>query len=99
MLGESMIASLRGKSKAVHDSTYVAGLWAGGSVSFRRGRWKLVNTERPYREDRLRLYDVVDDPGETTDLSAARPATHKAMLDAWRQYLQAHDIRLQPPTN
>jgi arylsulfatase A-like enzyme len=99
MLGESMISSLRGKSDAVHDSTYAAGLWAGGSASFRRGRWKLVNTERPYREDRLKLYDVVGDPGETTDLSAARPATYRAMLDAWRQYVKAHDIRLQPSTN
>jgi arylsulfatase len=99
MLGESMISSLRGKSDAVHDSTYVAGLWAGGSASFRRGRWKLVNPERPYREDRLRLYDIVGDPGETTDLSAVRPATYRAMLEAWRQYVKAQDIRLQPPTN
>lgn len=99
MLGESMVSSLRGKSAGVHDSTYVAGLWAGGSASFRRGRWKLVNTERPYREDRLRLYDVVGDPGETTDLSAARPATYRAMLEAWRQYVKANDIRLPQPTN
>lgn len=99
MLGESLIPSLRGKSDTVHDSTYVAGFWAGGSVSFRRGRWKLVNTERPYREDRLRLYDVVGDPGETNDLSQARSATYQAMLEAWRQYLKVHDIRLQPTTN
>ncbi len=97
MLGMSMISFLQGKANDLHDSTYVTGLWAGGNASFRRGRWKLVNTERPYREDLLRLYDVVDDPGETQDLSVARPATYRKMLDLWRQHLKKHDIRLAVP--
>ncbi len=99
MLGESMVTYLSGKSAAVHDSTYVTGMWSGGNASFRRGRWKLVNTERPYREGRLKLYDVVNDPGETTDLSKARPATYQAMMERWRQYVKDHDIRLQSASN
>jgi len=99
MLGKSIITYLQSEAEHVHDSTYAYGAWAGGNASFRRGRWKLVNTERPYREDRLKLYDVVADPGETTDLTAARPATYKKMLDGWRQFIKEHDIRLAPPTN
>lgn len=99
LLGKSMLPYLQGKTLAVHDSTEAIGFWSGGSVSFRRGKWKLVNVERPYREDRLRLYDMPNDPGETTDLSQARPATYQAMLEAWRQYQKTHDIRLQPPGN
>lgn len=94
MLGSSMVSYLKGKTASVHDSTYTVGLWSGGHASFRKGKYKLVNTERPYREDRLLLYDVVSDPAETTDLSRTRPATYRSMLEAWRQYLKDHDIRL-----
>lgn len=99
MLGASMVPHLRDDVEHPHDSTYAYGVWAGGNASFRRGRWKLVNIERPYREDRLKLYDVVNDPGETNDLSAARPATYNKMLERWNQYLKDHDIRLAPQTN
>lgn len=94
MLGTSMVSYLQGKAAIVHDTTYAVGLWSGGHASFRKGNFKLVNTERPYREDRLMLYDVSKDPAETTDLSRTRPATYRAMLDAWRQYLKDNDIRL-----
>ncbi|MBL7850548.1 MAG: sulfatase-like hydrolase/transferase [Cyclobacteriaceae bacterium] len=94
MLGSSLRSYLDGSSTAVHDSTYVFGLWSGGYAGFWRGRWKLANKSIPYREDRMQLFDLVSDPGETTDLSAKRPATYQAMVEAWRQYLQAHDIRL-----
>lgn len=97
LLGTSMVSFLKEAKDQLHDSTYVSGFWSGGNVSFRRGRWKLVNTERPYREDKLRLIDVSNDPGEVNDLSASRPATHKAMLDAWKKYVVDHDIRLPPP--
>lgn len=99
MLGESMLSFLQGKSVAVHDSTYATGLWSGGNMSFRRGRWKLANTERPYREDRLQLFDVENDPGETRDLSKVLPATYAAMLEAWRRYLRDHDIRIETQEN
>jgi arylsulfatase A-like enzyme len=95
MLGSSMVSYLQGKTAIVHDSTYTVGLWSGGYASFRKGKFKLVNTERPYREDRLKLYDVSKDPAETTDLSRTHPATYQAMLEAWRQYVNDHDIRLQ----
>jgi arylsulfatase len=99
MLGKSMMTYLMGKSPVVHDSTYVAGLWSGGFASLRRGRWKLVNTERPFREEHLKLYDLLSDPGETTDLSKARPATYQAMMERWRQFVKDNDIRLQPASN
>ncbi len=99
MLGESMLTFLQGKSMAVHDSTYTAGLWSGGNMSFRRGRWKLVNTERPYREDHLQLFDVENDPGEARDLSKVLPAIYDAMFEAWRRYLRDHDIRIEAQEN
>lgn len=99
VLGKSLMPYLGNKAEYVHDSTYAYGAWTGGNASFRRGRWKLVNTERPYSEARLKLYDVVTDPGETTDLSAARPATYKKMLHAWRQFVKDNDIRLAPSGN
>jgi arylsulfatase len=94
MLGTSLQSYLRGNSPSVHDSTYAYGVWSGGYAGFWRGRWKLVNKRVPYREDGMQLFDLVSDPGETTDLSAKHPATYQAMMEAWRQYVKAQEIRL-----
>ncbi len=99
MLGASMVNYLRGKSEVLHDSTYAFGFWSGENACFRRGKWKLVNTERPYREARLKLYDIEQDPGETKDLSTSLPAKYLAMLEAWRQYVKELDIRLPIASN
>lgn len=99
MLGHSALPYLQGRSEHVHDSTYAFGVLTGENASFRRGRWKLVNTERPYREDKLKLFDVVKDPGETEDLTAKHPATYREMLERWRAYVKQNDIRIAPSTN
>lgn len=99
MLGSSMLPYLSGKKQTVHDTTYAFGIWSGGYAGFWKGRWKLTNREIPYREDRLQLFDLRHDPGETTDLSGKHPKTYQAMLEAWRQFLSTQDIRIAPEGN
>ncbi len=99
MLSTSMRAYLAGKAVAVHDSAYAYGLWSGGAAGFWKGKWKLTNKETPYREGQLQLFDLQRDPGETTDLSSARPEIYREMVEAWRQYIKTHDIRIPPPRN
>jgi arylsulfatase len=84
MLGESMGAFLQGRAPRVHDESYVTALYHQGRAFIRRGRWKLVNLEPPFREADLELFDLEADPGETTDLSAAEPEVFAQMLQLWR---------------
>jgi arylsulfatase A len=62
----------------------------------RRGSWKLLE----YFEDgRLELYDLAQDPGETTDLAAAEPRRAEQLREAlanWRETVGARMPRPNP---
>ncbi len=56
------------------------------------GRFKLVHVEVSYEgvEDRVLLFDLIDDPGETRDLATERPDVaerlHARMIELFEQY-------------
>lgn len=96
MLGESMLNYLMGKQGNVHDANYSMGLELAGRAYFRRGNWKIVNVEGPYRESTFQLFDVASDPGETTNLAERFPEKFRELMDGWRQFVKANDIRIAP---
>ncbi|MGH8222483.1 MAG: arylsulfatase [Woeseiaceae bacterium] len=84
MLGESLVPLLAGESEAVHGDDYVTVMYHQGHACLRRGRWKLVTLELPFDESGFALFDLLADPGETTDLSQREPARYAEMLELWR---------------
>lgn len=62
----------------------VAGPWRSTPASaIQRGRHKLIHF---FEDDRWELYDLVDDPGESSELSEAMPGVAgrlRAALEAW----------------
>ena len=55
----------------------------------RRGDWKLI---RHFEDDRLELFNLRDDEGETTDLASTEPALAEellALLAAWQREIEA----------
>jgi arylsulfatase A-like enzyme len=67
-----------------------AGTWrTTPAESIRRGDQKLIHW---FEDDRVELYDLASDPGESKDLSGDRPDTVRELLDAmaaWRSTTQA----------
>ncbi|MEY4133233.1 MAG: hypothetical protein RL592_1291 [Verrucomicrobiota bacterium] len=62
----------------------------------REGDWKLIEQ---YEDGSLELYNLAQDPGETTDLAAAEPARVAALrgkLEAWRRSVGADPIKPNP---
>jgi arylsulfatase A-like enzyme len=84
MLGETMLPLFAGESSRVHDDDYVTALFHFGRAHVRKGRWKLVNLEPPLQESQFELFDVVADPGETTNLAAREEETFAEMVALWR---------------
>jgi len=78
--GRNLLPVLTGQAKGpVHDALF----WDGAEekTAVRSGRWKLVNNK-----GKIELFDLDADPGEKTDLTAAKPevaAQLRQKFDTW----------------
>ncbi|PVE52811.1 arylsulfatase [Arthrobacter sp. TPD3018] len=72
---------LTGAADRVHAPHEAIGSELFGRRAVRQGDWKAVNLG-----DAWRLFNIADDPGETTDLAAREPERLKALVAAWDAY-------------
>jgi arylsulfatase len=94
MLGESMADLLAGNTHAAHDDDYTTVLYYEGRAFVRQDDWKLVNWEPPFDESTFELYNLGDDPGETTNLRESEPERYAEMVALWHARRQALGILL-----
>ncbi|MBR4826961.1 MAG: arylsulfatase [Bacteroidales bacterium] len=72
--GVSLMPLLQGRrGQKEHDYLYFEFQELGGRQAVRQGPWKLVHLDIRSDSPRYELYNLDDDPGETTDLAASRP--------------------------
>ncbi len=97
--GVSIVPALRGERLGreaifTHIPNYSAATLQRPSTSVRSGDWKLIRfyCEEPGQTDRLELYNLREDIGETSDLAASRPgrvAELNALIDRFLQETEA----------
>lgn len=92
--GKSFTAVLDDPQSVVHDVDEVLGIELWGRIAVRKGPWKLLWTEAPFREERWYLYHIDDDPGEQHDLSETMPDKLSEMITAWEQYRDRNNVIL-----
>ena len=85
MLGESMRALLARESDAVHAEDYVTTLYHAGRAYLRQGDWKIANLEAPFDEASFELFNLAEDPGETTNLADSHPEKYEELVTLWRK--------------
>ena len=49
-----------------------------------QGPWKIVTLDSPFDEADFELFNVVTDPGETTNLATAHPEKYAELISLWR---------------
>ena len=80
--GKSIIPALQGKTDKLHDELY----WSSGGVkgkwAIRSGDWKLVA-----EKDRVELFHLGKDLGETTDVAAEHPKLVSELTDKYNVWL------------
>lgn len=84
MLGESMGSLLAGDADSVHEDDYLTTMYHRGRAFLRQGDWKIVTLDPPFDESYFELYNVVEDPGETTDLRDSAPEKYEELIRLWR---------------
>lgn len=84
LLGSSLLPVLSDRQAVIHPDDYVTTLLHYGRAFVRSGDWKLVTLEPPFSEEAFELYNVADDPGETTNLATTEPQRYAEMLALWQ---------------
>ncbi|MFT3997551.1 MAG: arylsulfatase [Asticcacaulis sp.] len=87
--GKSWAAYLKGQTDRVHGENDAFGQELFGSRAIRKGDWKIL-AERA--GDDWKLFNIADDPGETTDLSVKFPEKRKELIAAWDDYARTTNI-------
>jgi len=86
MTGKSMAKVFSGEIESVYNADeYVAGEMGNGKW-VRKGNYKAARVVIPYGDNEWRLYNVSDDPGETTDIAEQYPELLAEMIEAWEHY-------------
>lgn len=77
---------LTGHKKEIYNEKRIVGWELFGQRAIRNGNYKVVYIPPPFGEGKWTLFDIVKDPGETTDLSQEFPDVWKKLVDHWSVY-------------
>ena len=86
MTGRTLQPVLSGDAEQVYTDTDAVGFETSGQAALYRGKYKLVRNIAPHGDGIWRVFDIVDDPGETTDLAPERPELLADLMHAYRVY-------------
>ncbi|WP_194973296.1 arylsulfatase [Aquiflexum lacus] len=97
LAGSSLLPALTGDPDPIHDSTYVFGLEHRGDAMLRKGKWKLLNTEKPFELKNFELYHLENDLSEQQDMKEVNPEKYQELLLEWEKFSQQVGIRTPTP--
>ena len=86
MTGRSLLPVLTGEANTVYAPDDVRAIEVSGNAALYKGDYKITRSMPPVGDGAWRLFNMLDDPGETTDLSAAEPEMMANMLTAYTDY-------------
>jgi arylsulfatase/uncharacterized sulfatase len=94
--GRDLTPLLSGEVERVYGPEDAVGYELTGHAALFQGDYKLVVNQPPVGDGRWRLFNIVEDPGETVDLAGSQPATFQRMLSLYQRYERDNGV-LPPP--
>ncbi len=94
--GRDLSPMLRDPAAIAHDPNRPIGYELSGNAVLFKGDYKLVKNLPPFGDGRWHLYNIMTDPGETTDLAASDPARFAAMQADYQAYAKANGVLPMP---
>ena len=85
---------LSGNSDFVHKNDTATSWEMFGMRAVRKGDYKLLWLIEPFGPDQWQLFNLANDPGETSDLSSKEPDLRDDMIETWNKYSQKTGIIL-----
>jgi arylsulfatase A-like enzyme len=97
MIGRDLAPLLTGAAGRVYGEDDAVGYELTGHAALFQGDYKLVVNQPPVGDGQWRLYDIVNDPGETLDLSDRMPLRFQRMLSRYERYRRDNGVLPLPP--
>jgi len=97
MIGRDLVPLLSGKTEQVYGAEDTVGYELAGHAVLFQGDYKIVFIYGPLGDGQWHLYNIVRDPGETSDLASAEPARMQRMLSAYERYTLDNKVLPAPP--
>lgn len=93
--GRSLAPLLTGKATDVYPADQPVGIEVAGNAALYLGDYKLVRNLPPLGDGKWHLFNIIRDPGETTDISDAEPEKLAELTRAYQAY--ASRVGIVPP--
>lgn len=91
LIGESILPVLKGDSVTVHTNDGFG--WELFEMkAYIKGDWKLLRLPQPFGTGGWELYNLKNDPAETTDLSVQYPEIKTQLIEEWNKYSQHNEV-------
>ncbi len=97
MIGRSLAPVLLTDAERVYGPEDTVGYELAGHAALFQGDYKIVYNRSPLGGDRWRLFNIVEDPGESHDLATELPGRFQRMLSAYERYAQDNMVLPIPP--
>ena len=83
--GRSFWSHVKGESPTAHTPTDSAGWVRRDAGALVKDNYKIINDPAPFGTDLTpwRLYDLINDPGETQDLASEFPELTAELVEEW----------------
>ncbi len=92
MIGRDLQPLLFGEAGRVYGAEDAVGYELAGHAALFMGDYKIVFNRGPLSDNQWHLYNIVQDPGETTDLASVEPARLQRMLAAYERYARDNQV-------
>jgi len=81
----------------VYGAEVAVGYELAGHAALFQGDYKIVFNRPPLGDDQWRLFNIVEDPGESRDLASEMPERLQQMLSAYERYMRKNKVLPVPP--
>ncbi len=97
MDGVSLMPVLSGEAERVHGPDKAIGIEVSGNAALYKGDYKVVRNLAPYGDGQWRLFNLAEDPGETTDLAETLPDVFADLRAEYDAYAARVGVLAPPP--
>jgi arylsulfatase A-like enzyme len=91
LVGKSMLPVFQGKTASIHPDDGMG--WELFEMkAYIKGNWKILRLPKPFGTGEWQLFDLANDPAETTDLSSQHPQTKDSLITMWNEYARLNAV-------